>query len=104
MLKGMTSEELSEWYIIHTKLSPFGDYRSDLRTGMAVAPLVNLLKAALQKDPKFSKPSDWLLDLCKAVEPAKPQSMAEMKAVFKAIADEAKREEEERKKRVPKKR
>lgn len=89
MLERMSASEYEKWQLIYYKLAPFGDFRADLRSGMQVSPIVNMMRQYLYKDPEMSKPSDWLVDFLKRVEKKidKPQDWRHMRAVFKAIAD-----------------
>lgn len=79
----MSATEFEEWQLYHYKIEPFGEFREDLRWGRAFAPIINILRAATQKNPEMMKPSDFVLDL---LEKPKTQSMEEMQEVCKALA------------------
>lgn len=81
----LSSREHTEWEIIH-RIEGIGESRADLRTGRAMAPLLNLLSSAHFKHPKHREIMDWVVDCWKKPEQQSPE---EMKALFKGIADAA---------------
>ena len=83
MMHRMSSEEFTRWEILYDKVDPFGDYRGDLRIGVFASALVNILLKVHAKNPTLVKPSDFIIDLLR--EPPK-QSVSEMKAALKAMA------------------
>lgn len=86
MLRRMSSEEFSEWQIIDKKFEPFGEWRKDIRTGMAMTPLINTVRGYLMgKLAHFVKPSDFILQWEKPS--LQVQSMDQMKMVCKGLAD-----------------
>lgn len=82
----MSSREFTTWKVLHDKFHMFGEIREGLRVGEIVSPLLNLLMARWMKNPTYHKPSEWIFDFWKEVEKAKPQSIADMKLVLKAMA------------------
>lgn len=86
----MSAREFEEWWLVYTKLDPFGETRADLRSGLAFAPLMNLLRARWCRDPEPVWPSDYLVDWLKPpTAPVPKQSVDEMRGILKAIADAA---------------
>lgn len=83
----MTAYEFSEWWVYHNKFNPFGEFREDLRSGMAASAILNELRRQHWKDPVLTKPADFILDM----EPAvldKPMSTDDMQRALKAFHDQ----------------
>lgn len=87
MLHRMTAEEFTEWQVFYNKIEPFGELRADIRSGYAVAPLVNILRGALHKNPVWAKASEWVLDMLAEPSPQSRQmSSKTMRQVLQSIA------------------
>ena len=76
----MTSAELTEWQAYYA-LEPFGEWRADLRSGMAAASLFNLWRG--ENPPR--KPSDFMLSF-EPPEPPRIQSQEEQRKICMAMA------------------
>ena len=101
MLEVLTSKQLSEWEA-YDRLDPIGNWRDDFRLAYLSSLLTNLtISVHGKKGAQSTNPMDFMLDwdLSKVKEP-KRQSVEEMKAVLRGIADHQNRKVEREKGRV----
>jgi hypothetical protein len=84
MLARMSQRELVEWQI-RNKTHPLGDWREDLRFGMAVSPIINLMRQYLIKNPELTKPADWIMKFGPQKR-QKPQDWRQIKQVLMGLA------------------
>jgi hypothetical protein len=83
----MTAYEFSEWWVYNNKFNPFGEFRDDLRSGVAASAILNELRRQHWKDPTLTKPGDFILDMTPA-KPEEPMSMEAMQRTLKAFHDQ----------------
>lgn len=76
----MSAREFAEWQAFY-EIEPFGDFRMDLRSGTAMAPLMNLLIALATKQYGKLSSSDYVMEFGKGGGERK-QTAAEMKQIF----------------------
>lgn len=86
LLRSMSEEEFVEWQLVYNKFDPFGEVREDLRAGMGISPLLNLLRQRWCKHPTLTKPSDWIMDLAELTQPQPPMSWQDMQMICKGLA------------------
>lgn len=65
---------------------------------MMIAPILNFLRMCKIKDPELAKATDWLLKMSDgSAKKIEVQSMDEMKAVFRALAQSAESQQKQAK-------
>jgi hypothetical protein len=94
MLHRMTYDEFLNWKARYAYNSPFGDWREDMRFGHLASPIVNLMKAYIEKHPKFTTAEDWLMkfELPSEKKPKdRKTAVTAMFHVLKALAESYKK-------------
>ena len=79
LLARIDSHELSEW-LAYYQIEPFGETRADMRAALIAMIMANIYR-------KKNQPPFNLGDFMFKFEPSKPQSVEEMKAICKSIAN-----------------
>lgn len=76
MLESMPADMLCEW-MAYYRIDPFGEDRADLRAGIIASTMANVFRSR----GRTFKPADFM----PSFEPKKPQSPAEMKAIWESF-------------------
>jgi hypothetical protein len=80
LLSQIDSYELTEWFAYYS-IEPFGEERADLRAATMACTVANAAGGRGKNKPPFTV-KDFLLDF----EPKEPQTMEELKNIFRNMA------------------
>lgn len=84
----MSSHEFTEW-MAYYEIEPFGEQRADLRQALTTAAVHNTIQAQ-RKNPKWTKPQDFMPFEEKAEPEVEPAAPDELKGKLLAFAGKRK--------------